>query len=191
MYQPTPGSLAERVCQFFLQNPDEELTRSDIARKFDVVSPRNVEGSLATPVAHQVIVKGLDNSGQTLFKAGPNLQAALPPVAAPDAAKQKPKAKRKPASRERLPLVDAAVVAVAYDKPMPPMHVSKKGANKYDELLKKLDRVGASVELPIKYRAAVAKAAVKFARDNAGTPAAAKFSVRTVSPITCGVWRVA
>jgi len=184
MYHPTPGSLAERICNFFLQNPDEELTRSDIARKFDVASPRNVEGSLATPLSHHVIVKALDTAGQTLFKAGPNLAAAMVQAS-------KPKAKRKPASRERLPVVDPTSVAVIYDKPMPPMHVSKKGANKYDELLKKLDRVGASVELDIKYRAAVAKAASKFTRDNAGTPAAAKFAVRTVSPTHCGVWRVA
>ncbi len=33
---PNPDSLATRLRQFFIDNPDEELTYADIAIKFDV-----------------------------------------------------------------------------------------------------------------------------------------------------------
>lgn len=36
VYIPTHGTLADRVVEWFKANPDEELERADVARKFDV-----------------------------------------------------------------------------------------------------------------------------------------------------------
>lgn len=36
VYVPTHGALADRVIEWFHANPDEELERADVARKFDV-----------------------------------------------------------------------------------------------------------------------------------------------------------
>lgn len=40
VYIPTHGTLADRVMEWFRANPDEELTREDVALKFEVPQSR-------------------------------------------------------------------------------------------------------------------------------------------------------
>lgn len=54
-YEPTPGSLSQRVLDWFAKNPEEELTTADIARKFEVSATANVSPSLTTPCAHGLL----------------------------------------------------------------------------------------------------------------------------------------
>ena len=56
-YQPQPGSLPERVLNWFGLNPEEELSSADIARKFDVVATANVLPSLSAPLAHGLLAR--------------------------------------------------------------------------------------------------------------------------------------
>lgn len=55
-YTPRYGSLAERALDFFRSNPDEELTPSDMAAKFDV-EYRSVAQGLRPAVAAGLLVK--------------------------------------------------------------------------------------------------------------------------------------
>lgn len=48
-YTPRPGSIAWRVIDFLTRNPDEELTRGDIATKFDCVGS-SLDSLLSTAV---------------------------------------------------------------------------------------------------------------------------------------------
>lgn len=56
-YQPQPGSLPERVLNWFAINPEEELSSADIARKFDVAATANVLPSLSAPLAHGLLAR--------------------------------------------------------------------------------------------------------------------------------------
>jgi hypothetical protein len=182
-YQPRTGSLPYQVIEFFRANPEEELTRSDIAQKFGT-EPKSVDGALAGAMAAQVIVKrNSADLGLVIFVAGPNInkQAAAP------YAEGKAKPTSKTDHRTRLPRVDLGKVAVRYGVPLPPINDSRKGSNRYGDLLAQLDQDGASVVLPIMYRAAVQKACAKYLKDNQIT--AFKFLVRTIDVGTCGVWR--
>lgn len=69
-YQPREGSLAFRLCAFFTANPEEELGRADIAKKYDV-HPSNISGLLAAPIAHGLIARN-----GTDYKAGVKLLQA-------------------------------------------------------------------------------------------------------------------
>lgn len=54
-YNPIPGSLPQRVLDWFAKNPEEELTAGDIAAKFAVSASANVSPSLATPITHDLL----------------------------------------------------------------------------------------------------------------------------------------
>lgn len=53
-YAPWPGSLAAKVVAFFEANPDEELTREDMAAKFDVAAT-SVAAALRRALAARLI----------------------------------------------------------------------------------------------------------------------------------------
>lgn len=100
-YIPRHGSLAERLLEFFRRNPDEELSRADIALKFDVLVT-SVHTGLATALDHgqlQWIKRG--NSG--VYRLPPEEAKPAPDTAAqapqqqPSATAQHPPAAR-PAS---------------------------------------------------------------------------------------------
>lgn len=70
-YQPRGDSLAARLCAFFTANPEEELSRADIAKKYDV-HPSNISGLMTSAIAHGLLAR--DSAG--VYKAGPKLLAA-------------------------------------------------------------------------------------------------------------------
>lgn len=71
-YTPQPGSLPDRVCAFFRQHRDEELSTRDIAQKFDVPSA-SVSNTLTTCLAHGWLLRAKDDGGTTVYRAGPKL----------------------------------------------------------------------------------------------------------------------
>lgn len=74
-YTPRADSLAERVCNYFSRLPDEELSTSDIAIKFDA-QRHSVAAQLETAVTHGYLIR----EGMA-FRAGPK----LPPPGTPAA----------------------------------------------------------------------------------------------------------
>lgn len=73
-YQPQPGTLADRVCAWFLANPEEELSASDIAQKFSVSNKSTVTPLLATSVTHRLLSREKDPvDGIYQYKAGPQI----------------------------------------------------------------------------------------------------------------------
>ncbi|MEW6559613.1 MAG: hypothetical protein AB1412_05380 [Pseudomonadota bacterium] len=69
-YTPQPGSLAERVLDWFVKNPEEELSSADIARKFDVLATSNVIPQLAAALTHDLLRRE-----RGIFLAGPRFAA--------------------------------------------------------------------------------------------------------------------
>jgi hypothetical protein len=169
-YKPLPGTLAERVCQFFLRHPEEELSTRDIAQKFDV-PVGSVRNGLEACLTHKLLKFSGSNflSGEAL-RAPPPTAAAAPPRRAP---------------RQRLPHLDPASITVRDDVPVPVATRGPGGETKYGPSLDRLVKVGQSFLLPIEYRPAIAKAIKDHGKRTGRT-----FSIRTVDPQHVGVWRV-
>lgn len=191
MYTPHNGSLARKVVEFFAANPEETLTRGDVAEKFDVTA-EHVDGCLAAAMSHQVIVRRRDSStGYTVFAAGPSLQACVDALGG-KAASDEPtppngRTGRRTAIRP-LPDIDIDSLQVDYDKPLPCSTNGRGGQNKYGQLLARLDKPGASVTgLPVSYRASLQKATQRYQRENPGV----KLCVRTLDSTHIGIWRTA
>lgn len=68
-YTPKPGSVADQVIAFFEENPDEELTRADIAQKFDTAHA-TVDSTLQLAVARGCLVRERNRSMEMVWKLG-------------------------------------------------------------------------------------------------------------------------
>ena len=66
-YAPRPGTVPKRVIDFFRANPEEELTISDIAIKFDVPQ-ESVNKCLNLSVKGGLLVKVHDDNGRVAFR---------------------------------------------------------------------------------------------------------------------------
>lgn len=175
-YVPLEGTLAARVCAFFLRHPDEELSTKDIAQKFDV-PVGSVRNSLQACLTHKLLKLATASwlAGENLRQAAPAPQPAPPMLGA--------KARRPVA---RLPSLDLGKLEVRRGVPIPAISYGRaeKGKTKYDAALDKLVEAGASFELPLEYRAAVTKALQTYSQRTGR-----KFQIRRVSDTHCGVWR--
>lgn len=180
MYVPGRRSLARRVIEFFIANPGEALTRSDISEKFET-DARGVAGCLSTAIASKVLKRAHDESlGMTVYMAGEQFDACA-------ACMQAQAAGHAPKHHRQLPAIDLAAVRVSYDRPMPITN-PRQGLKRYAQLLSRLDKPGASVAgLPIAYRSALQKA---IHRHHAANPNV-KLAIRTLNPDEIGIWRTA
>lgn len=83
-YIPTHGTLADRVVEWFKANPDEELERADVARKFDVPLSR-ISSELAMSVmqGHLRWLRDRPGTQQGAYRLGDgNAEPAPPPAPA-------------------------------------------------------------------------------------------------------------
>jgi hypothetical protein len=177
-YRPAPNSKAHQVLLFFAQSPDEELTRKDLAIKFNM-SESGIDTSLSACVQAELLRVKLTDDGRT-WSAGPALADWRPTDVSDRARPGGPKA-------SRLPLLDMAKVTLRTDLPVP-SRASNKGATLYDPLLEKLTDVGMAATFPRPYAASIAKASQTFGKRF--TPPR-KYAIRVVDAQQCGVWRVA
>lgn len=82
-YQAKPGSLADRLCKFFVANPGERLTAKEVGDKFDV-KPSDLTALLSSAITAEVIVSAITEFAgikTRIYGPGPRLAMA---VAAPD-----------------------------------------------------------------------------------------------------------
>lgn len=177
-YAPRPGTLPERVCNFFRHHPEEELSTRDIAQKFDV-PVGSVRAGLDACLTHKLLKLVGSN-----WMAGLQLQA-IPPTStiAPPQGATKPKRVNRV-----LPPIDATALQVRTNVALPEVNFGKspKGRTKYDAVFDKLSKAGMSLELPLTHRAAIASALAAYMKRTGH-----KFALRTTSPTHCGVWRTA
>lgn len=69
-YTPESGSLTDRILNWFLLNPLEELTEGDIVAKFDCAA-NAVGPALTTPLAREILRREAGQGSRTVI-AGPN-----------------------------------------------------------------------------------------------------------------------
>jgi hypothetical protein len=73
IYTPRPGSLPARIIEFFQENPEEELSRADIAAKF-VVASSTIDACLAAAIDFGGIATRTNDDLQRVWVAGPNIR---------------------------------------------------------------------------------------------------------------------
>lgn len=169
-YTPQAGSLAYQIVQFFRDNPEEELSRRDIAAKFEV-DANSIDGKLRQATETGVLATGNSSESGRVWRAGPQLQAV--PLEAPK--------DRRP--RATLPPLDLNSIAVesGVEKPKP------KNANSpvYTALINKLSP-GDSVLLHSEHAKRLIDLAKKLARE---ASSGAKYSLRKIDDTNTRVWR--
>jgi len=192
-YTPQADGLAARVCAWFKKDPDGELSRADIAKKFDVKAA-SIDGLLGQCFAVGYLNRGKDDEGNQVIVAGPNLKllnaAPPPPTTTPSQANGTPQlhnliaARRRGGVRPRLPELSIAALKVENGVPIPPpIRKMAKGATKYDEIFGAL-QLNQSVVLPRVYGAAIKKAAAIRKKQHAQT-----FVVRVLNDTQLRLWR--
>lgn len=188
-YVPQAGSLAGRVCAWFLisANRDEELTFGDIATKFDA-SRVSVNTLLAPAIANDLLRKIQTGSNPPVVVAGSALEALKQAAQPAEATDAKAKSARAPRTYRRgtLPPLDMQKYPVMTGVPVPQPNGGCKGKSKYTDLFAGLSKAGQSRHgLPNTHRSAISKVCAQ-----ASKPGGPQFVCRSESSTTFGVWRL-
>lgn len=202
-------SLAFKLCRYFLDNPDEQLTRSDIAHKFSVPAS-SVDACTFSARQSGLLTAHANADLGKVWAAGPNLKhcvvdgaqqvltlsheattAILEEQAPKTAAVQArgahapfgPVARHPKAQRSRLPLPDPATLKVEHGIPIPPVHANR--SSQYHEVFERMV-VGDSTAVPRLFSKRLFDIASKH-----GKPSGRKFALRHLDESTSRIWRTA
>lgn len=175
-YTPRAGSVAFRVIEFLLANPDEQLGSADVAIKFDCAR-NNVHTLLSDAVTAGFLARKEDlEDGELVYVAG-NGRALQPTQRVPSVPAHRPFGAR-PTPRARY-WVDTSTLAIEKNVPLP----SARNLIDWHGLLSRME-VGDSVALPKEARATLTKAiSERHKRADGG-----KFALRGVGD-GCRIWR--
>lgn len=171
-------SLIQRVCEYLESNPDDELTRSDIAKKFDI-APTAVDGELRPAVnAGRLLQNRNDDDGLVWRLGGPKASTPHPFQAGARAAK----AARAAKMRATL-AIDLSKITIEKGVIFQP---STRRLDQWTALFRRME-VEDSFAMPLHGKNALAKAATDYKKDNPGF----SFSIRKISDDECRIWRKA
>lgn len=186
-YQPQPGTLADRVCRWFLINPEEELTPSDLASKFEVTNKSSISALLASAVSHQLLERTKSREETvvlTVYKAGPKLKECMGQAAGSVLS-----------SAAALPMLGAAAPSPVSSMPAPdslfieadiPMPIYQRGRiSRYVDTFSRME-VGHSFKCSTAVAKRMYEAASKWGKDKNR-----KFSVRRLNDDESRIWRIA
>lgn len=192
---PTLSGVGLQLALYFLSNPDETLSRRDIATKFSAAAA-TLDDELQPVIAAGLVRKIDDKMEGKLWVAGPGLRQWKPPAVSTwrggmAAAAPQPAARTR--QRHRLPGLDLSAVQVRADVPLPPkLWETRKGRTLYDDLFNQLTADGMSLaNIPQRYAAALGKAATAYLKHRPALAASSVLKVRRLADGTCGVWRLA
>lgn len=156
-YKARVGSMPARLLDFLKANPDEELTRNDVAQKFDMPAT-SVTASLEPAVNGGALVFERNEDLHFVYRlprAGEKLHtktaqaAEWPPAAAP-------------ASAPTQMRVDMnAIEALSVDDNVPFVSKREPGTSKWDPLFQKLTKAGQSLRIPMERKTPVAADSTK------------------------------
>lgn len=177
--KPRKDSVAWKVVDFLEGNPGEELTRHDIAEKFDI-DPVQVDDALRHVLTSGHIVRELNEDSVSVWRLNFTKRGIPKPFAISLAeAKKARRAARKPA-------VAIDFSALVIEKEIALVDNTRKGSSEWEKLLDRMEE-GDSVLLPIEARDAAAHAYAAYRRKYPAT----RFSVRKVGQDKCRIWRLA
>lgn len=177
--KPRKDSVAWKVVDFLEGNPGEELTRHDIAEKFDI-DPVQVDDALRQVMASGHIVRELNEESVSVWRLNFSKRGIPKPFAISLA--EAKKARR--ASRKPHVVIDFSSLVI--EKEIQLVDNTRKGSSEWEKLLARME-TGDSVLLPIDARDAAAHAYAAYRRKQPAT----RFSVRKTGQDNCRIWRLA
>lgn len=173
-------SIARQVGDYLASNPDEELTRSDIAKKFGV-APTAVEAELRSAIATGRIRQARDEDEAVVYRFGGANTTAPGPFAAGERAS---KTARMAKLRETR-AVDLSKVMIEKGVPyVPPL----KRGDQWNSLFEQMVDLEDSFEIPLAAKHALLHAANTYRKTRSST---FRYIVRNVSETHCRIWRTA
>ena len=185
-YNPAPHSVSWRVCSYFVQQPEEELSAADIALKFDCSKDS------VTMLLRPAFEAGLLTRQGGIYGAGESLAAWHQRVkersAITEAAASKVAAKRATkGAPAHLPELDVtSLPPVETGVPLPANNQAlRRGRTKYDSLFESLPEIGQSRLIPAHYVDAIKKAAAQRRKYHGEA-----YVLMRVDPQMARIWRV-
>lgn len=169
-----PHGLPAKVITFFLANPDETLTRMDVAEKFSATAS-SVHTQLKAAVDSGALLRVPDDDGEYVYSPGPAMAAARV------ANTPQPRT-----SRAVLYISQADIDNIQPERGVPITSSRIEGAGKWDALLTKLTEPDMSVAVPIEWHRPLLAQAAKHNRKGSGHP---QYLVRKTSDTTARLWR--
>ncbi len=148
-YNPRADSLPARVLAYFASNPDEELTRADISRKFDC-NVSSVQASLKTAVEAGALIWTQSDDLEWVYRAGPNAVANPFRALAPAALAGAPAAP-----------VATVIATLPVDDNVPVNKPKPSQAEHWAPLFDKLAKPGQSIAVPTEWRRALSREATR------------------------------
>jgi AraC-like DNA-binding protein len=169
-------SLIQRVCEYLEQNPEEELTRSDIAAKFGI-APTAVDGELRAAVnAGRLVQARNDDDGLVWRLGGPTANAPHPFADGQRAARSQRVAR----SRATL-AIDLSTIKIEKGVVYRPR---VKRTDQWKALFAQME-LEDSFAMPMQGKQALARAAADYKKHNPGF----RYSIRNTSADECRIWR--
>lgn len=177
--KPRKEPISWRVVDFLEANPAEELTRHDIAEKFDI-DPVQVDDALRHVVSTGHIVRELNSESVSVWRLNFSKRGVPKPFAISLAdAKKARRASRKPPV-----VIDFTLLVVESGIPVVDNRPGKGSA--WPELFGRM-KPGDSVLFPLEAKDAASHAQYAYRKDHPGV----LFTVRKCGPEHCRVWRTA
>lgn len=177
IYSPRPETLPGRVIAYFRRLPDEELSVTDIALKFDE-DKNSIHAKLK--LAHEYDM--LKRDGQ-VYSAGPEIGE---PEAGTRLAAEPAKPRRSATAGFSSPRHAIDFSTLKVDEGIPAPAKGEHGTSKWDPLFAMLKKAGQSIATTADLKGALAAEAAKRNRRGPG-----KFKVAKTSATEARIWRIA
>lgn len=170
----------QKVVEFLEKNPEEELTRSDIATKFGVMAS-TVDGELKPAVASGRLVQSKDEDDALIWRiGGPKVTSPAPFAAAERAAKAAKRARRRAALA-----VDLKTIQVEKNVPL---HEPERRMDLWNQLFRQMTDINDSFAVPADAHTALCHAAQAYRKEIAPD---VRFTIRKINEDETRIWRVA
>lgn len=180
-YAPQQGSVAWKVIEFLTTNPEEELSRDDIAAKFDAVS--NHVHTLLRQCVEAGLLKRVEVEDELVYRLGNGTPDIKPNKAAQPSLKTASHwpagAAGKRGASKPPPDLDSVEIDEGIEKPTPQLL-----RDKWNALFDRMKPGKSSFRMPIEQKYAATKAASNYKRDGHG-----ELTVKQISDTEIRIWR--
>lgn len=173
-------SLSRQVGDYLAANPEEELTRSDVSKKFGI-APTAVDTELRSALASGRIKQGRDDDDAVVYRYG----GATTSTPAPFAAGERAAKMARQAKLRETRSVDLSSIKIEKGIPYSP---PEKRGEQWKALFERMADVDDSFEIPLVAKHALLHAANTYRKTYVPT---FRYLVRNVSETHCRIWRKA
>lgn len=169
-----PHGLPAKVITFFMANPDETLTRVDVAEKFSATA-NSVHSQLKPAVDSGALLRVRNDDGDYIYSPGPAIASA-----------QITTRVERQAPRPPVYVDQHDIAALQPEKGVPLPVTRMAGGCKWDGLFDKLTEPDTSLPVKPEWHSPLLAEASKRNRKGEGHP---QYLVRKTSPTTSRIWR--